>query len=88
MRFLSVNDFSFLIELADLEQTLALFDALQNNMPQGITEIIPAARTLLIAFDQYSTNETNLQNIISSIKLDKRSKINETLIGNTRCLQW
>ena len=80
MRFLSVNDFSFLIELADLEQTLALFDALQNNMPQGITEIIPAARTLLIAFDQFSTNEANLQNIISSIKPDKRSKINETLI--------
>ena len=35
MRFLSVNNSAFLIELADLEETLALFDRLQQEIRRG-----------------------------------------------------
>lgn len=48
MRFLPVSPRAFLVELADLEQTLALFDALNANPVSGVAEIIPAAQTLMI----------------------------------------
>ncbi|WP_347138147.1 urea amidolyase family protein [Paracoccus sp. SSK6] len=48
MRFLPVGPRTLLVELADLEATLALFDALLDSPIDGVTEIIPAARTLMI----------------------------------------
>ena len=48
MRFLPIGPRSFLAELADLDETLALFDALNADPVPGVTEIIPAARTLMI----------------------------------------
>lgn len=48
MRFLPVGPRSFLVELDDLDQTLALFDALMAGPVPGIAEIVPAARTLMI----------------------------------------
>jgi KipI family sensor histidine kinase inhibitor len=50
VRFLPVNLDALLVELNDLEETLALFDALMAEPIAGIEEIIPAARTLLIQF--------------------------------------
>ena len=50
MRFLPVNLDTLMVELDDLEQTLALFDALSAEPIAGVEEIIPAARTLLIQF--------------------------------------
>ena len=48
MRFLPIGPRTFLVELADLNETLALFDALNADPIPGVTEIIPAARTLMI----------------------------------------
>lgn len=48
MRFLPVNPRALLVELDDLEQTLALFAALQRRPIDGVDEIVPAARTLLV----------------------------------------
>ena len=50
MRFLPVNTDALLVELDDLEQTLALFDALQARPIDGVTELVPAARTVLVVF--------------------------------------
>lgn len=50
MRFLPVNLSSLIVELRDLDETLALFDALSASPLTGIEEIIPAARTLMIRF--------------------------------------
>ncbi|TRM53420.1 5-oxoprolinase/urea amidolyase family protein [Achromobacter sp. LC458] len=50
MRFLPVNTDALLVELDDLEQTLALFAALQNRPIAGVTEMVPAARTVLVIF--------------------------------------
>ncbi|MGH8816987.1 MAG: 5-oxoprolinase/urea amidolyase family protein [Achromobacter pestifer] len=50
MRFLPVNTDALLVELDDLEQTLALFDALQTRPIAGVTELVPAARTVLVVF--------------------------------------
>ncbi|MBU3030741.1 urea amidolyase family protein [Paracoccus marinaquae] len=48
MRFLPISRRSLLVELDDLEQTLALFDAMRADPVPGISDIIPAARTLMI----------------------------------------
>ncbi|MCF3641071.1 5-oxoprolinase/urea amidolyase family protein [Rhizobium sp. TRM95111] len=50
MRFLPVSLTTFLVELADLDETLALFASLEAEPVDGIEEIVPAARTLMIRF--------------------------------------
>ncbi|MCM2441783.1 5-oxoprolinase/urea amidolyase family protein [Agrobacterium vitis] len=50
MRFLPVSLTTMLVELADLDETLALFASLQANPVAGIDEMVPAARTLMIRF--------------------------------------
>ncbi|WP_369990926.1 5-oxoprolinase subunit B/C family protein [Pseudomonas xanthosomatis] len=50
MRFYPVSLDALLVELADLDETLALFDALQQAPIAGVQEIVPAARTLLLHF--------------------------------------
>jgi len=50
VRFLPVNTDALLVELDDLEQTLALFAALQGRPIEGVIELVPAARTVLVVF--------------------------------------
>ncbi|WP_438765242.1 5-oxoprolinase/urea amidolyase family protein [Kushneria sp. TE3] len=50
MRVLPVNLSTLLVELEDLSQALGLFDQLNREPIEGVTTIIPAARTLLIYF--------------------------------------
>ncbi|MFC4625513.1 5-oxoprolinase/urea amidolyase family protein [Daeguia caeni] len=50
MRFLPVNLTNMLVELNDLEETLALFASLQADPVAGVQELIPAAKTILIRF--------------------------------------
>ncbi len=51
MRFLPVRAGRILVELADLETTLALLASLERTPIAGVLELVPAARTLLVAFD-------------------------------------
>ncbi|KGJ02097.1 sensor histidine kinase inhibitor, KipI family [Paracoccus halophilus] len=48
MRFLPVGPLTLLVEMDDLDQTMALFEALSAAPIAAIAEIVPAARTLLI----------------------------------------
>jgi KipI family sensor histidine kinase inhibitor len=50
-RILPMRTGCVLLELADLKQTLALYDALCHANLAGIRDIIPAARTVMIEFD-------------------------------------
>ena len=50
MRFLPVRDDAVLIELDDLDSTLALFDSLSSDPIPGTGELIPGARTLLVFY--------------------------------------
>lgn len=52
LRILPVRDGILLFELQNLRETLSLLDAIEASPIAGIEEIIPAARTLLIRFDQ------------------------------------
>ena len=50
MRFLTVNLNALMVELDDLDQTLALLASLRRDPIAGIDEMVPAARTILIHF--------------------------------------
>lgn len=50
MRFLPVNTDAFLIELDDLDQTLAMLASLTAQPIEGIETLVPAARTLLVSY--------------------------------------
>lgn len=67
MRFLPCSLSSFLVELDTLDDTLAVFAALQATPLPGVEEIIPAARTLLIHFDPTLTQGRQLSAAIRQL---------------------
>lgn len=69
MRFLPVNTRSFMVELPDLEQTLALLDSLKAEPLAGIEELIPAARTLLVHFCPHTASASALAHAIARREL-------------------
>ncbi|WP_458377935.1 5-oxoprolinase subunit B/C family protein [Pseudomonas fluorescens] len=75
MRFLPVNLDALLVELKDLDETLALFDALIAEPIAGVEEIIPAARTLLIQFRPSAIAQQTLVNCIAGQDLSQRRAI-------------
>ena len=50
MRFLPVSLTVLIVELKDLDETLALFASLEAEPIDGVVDIVPAARTLMIRF--------------------------------------
>ncbi|RYE62841.1 MAG: 5-oxoprolinase subunit PxpB, partial [Oxalobacteraceae bacterium] len=80
MRFLPVRDDSVLVELADLGEALALFDALDTNPVDGIREIIPAARTLLIAFDPGVISNEALTDAVAALAGGERKAASGPLV--------
>jgi KipI family sensor histidine kinase inhibitor len=50
MRILPASDQALLVELDSLPETMALFQAWQRQPLPGVDEIVPAARTLLVAY--------------------------------------
>ena len=63
MQFLSVNADCFLIELSSLEETLALYSQLQNVQLKGIKDLIPAAKTILVFFNEIEIKFRDIQKI-------------------------
>lgn len=51
MRLLPVDQSAILLELAGLEEVLALHASLQREPVAGVKEILPAARTIMLRFD-------------------------------------
>ena len=51
MRLLPSGTTALLVELDDLDQVLGLYAALQDDLPEGVVDVVPAARTLLVVTD-------------------------------------
>ncbi|WTE38826.1 allophanate hydrolase subunit 1 [Streptomyces sp. NBC_01618] len=56
---------ALLAELDDLTDVLALRDALQQQPPSGVRELVTAARTLLITYDPSATTHNTLAQAVS-----------------------
>lgn len=80
MRILPVRGDCILVELADLGEALALFDALENDPVEGITEIIPAARTLLVSFDPYTISNDALVAAVTALAGGERKAASGALV--------
>ncbi|MCA1370458.1 5-oxoprolinase/urea amidolyase family protein [Bradyrhizobium sp. BRP14] len=65
MRFLPVNLTTLLVELADLDETLALFASLSADPIDGVEEMLPAARTLMIRFRSERVSEEEIAGAIA-----------------------
>lgn len=80
MRFLPVNLDALLVELDDLAQTLALLASLQAEPIDGIDELLPAARTLLVRYRPYATSAAQLAAQIASRPLTRNAQQAGTLV--------
>jgi KipI family sensor histidine kinase inhibitor len=56
MRILPSGSTALLVELDDLDAVLALYAALAEQPPDGVVDIVPAARTVLVVTDPARTS--------------------------------
>lgn len=80
MRFLPVSLTTILVELADLDETLALFASLEADPVDGIEEMVPAARTLMIRFRPEKVSAADLADRIGTRDLSARIAPSENLV--------
>lgn len=80
MRFLPVSPSVVLVELADLGETLALFDSLGQQPIAGVEEVIPAARTLMITFRPELVSRTDLAHEVSRRNLKARAHTSDQVV--------
>ena len=80
MRFLPVNRYTLLVELADLEQTLLLLGALQAQPIDGVQELVPAARSVLVQFAPHTISAAQLVQRIAACDLGGRVQRSDVLV--------
>lgn len=80
MRFLPVNRNALLVELANLDDTLALLASLQKTPVHGVEELVPAARTILVQFRASATSAPQIVREIASRRLDARTERSDVLV--------
>jgi len=60
------------VELDDLPATLTLLDCMLDARPYGVTDVVPAARTLLVHFDPFLTDRDTLTEAVSRMDFSAR----------------
>lgn len=65
-QILPVGDSAVLIDLPDLDTTLAVFAQLNSKLVPGVTEIVPAAKTILLSFDNAILGLAELKSYIAN----------------------
>ncbi|MEO5663548.1 MAG: allophanate hydrolase subunit 1 [Nocardioides sp.] len=68
MRLLPCGDSGLLVELADLDEVLALYAELVDDPPEGVIDLVPAARTLMLRIDPARTDLTRVGRVVSSVE--------------------
>lgn len=74
MRFLPAGSDAFLVELDDLKATLRLLEGLRSARPDGVTELIPGARTVMIRFDPLVTDRVRLTELVGKVALSEQER--------------
>lgn len=60
LKILPFGDSALLVELDSMQDVLALHAALRDNPPDGVIDLVPAARTVLVMFDPRRTTARRL----------------------------
>jgi KipI family sensor histidine kinase inhibitor len=80
IRFLPVSLTTILVEVADLDETLALFASLNADPIDGIEEAVPAARTVMIRFRPAVVSAVQLATAISKRDLSVKPEPSDKLV--------
>ncbi|MEO7982319.1 MAG: allophanate hydrolase subunit 1 [Sporichthyaceae bacterium] len=64
MRVLPSGTRALLVELDELDEVLGLYAALAENMPKGVVDIVPAARTILLVTDPVVTSLSSVEDVV------------------------
>ncbi|ABM34066.1 5-oxoprolinase subunit PxpB [Paracidovorax citrulli] len=80
MRFLPVNLDALLVELDDLQQTLALHASLRRDPIAGIEELVPAARTVLVRYRPAAQGFAALVDAIARRDVRGEAQRSDTLV--------
>ena len=64
MRVLPNGTTALLVELDDLDEVLGLYAALNDDRPEGMVDVVPAARTLLVVIDPDLTTLSAVENAV------------------------
>lgn len=75
MRLLPSGSTALLVELDDLDQVLGYYAALAAEPPEGVVDIVPAARTVMVAIDPSRTSLGELGKVLkaTSPRRDRRT---------------
>lgn len=74
MQFRRAGSHGLLIELPDLNATVALFETISAATFEGVEEVIPGARTLLVCFDPLVVVEDELIREIGGLESNLRTE--------------
>jgi KipI family sensor histidine kinase inhibitor len=80
MRLLPAGERALLVELDDLDAVLGLHAALEATPPRGVTELVPAAQTLLVAFDPAATDEARLATALRETRFEPGARADGPLV--------
>ena len=69
LRFLPCGREALLVEVADLDEALALYAALRAAEQPGVLDLIPAARTVLIRLDPAVTSPDTLRTVVAGLRV-------------------
>jgi len=69
MRLAPCGDAALLVELDDLDQTLALYAELSRHRLPGVVDLVPAARTVLVRIDRSKVRLTDVAEVVASVRL-------------------
>jgi KipI family sensor histidine kinase inhibitor len=81
MRILPSGTTALLVELADLDEVLGLYAALVDDLPEGVVDVVPAARTLLVVTDPEVTS------VPQAAKAVRRTRPREDRLGSGGLLE-
>lgn len=68
MRTMPCADAGLLVELADLDEVLALYAELVDAPPAGVIDLVPAARTLMLTIDPTLTDLGEVERAVRSAR--------------------
>ena len=68
MRVLPCADSGILVELADLDEVLALYAELVDEPPPGVVDLVPAARTLLLRLDPAGADTAEIERAVQEAR--------------------
>lgn len=74
MRLMPAGDTALLVELGDLDEVLSLYAQLDEDLPEGVIDLVPAATTLLVTIDPRATDVERISRQVSGVTVGSHER--------------